>query len=159
MASATQVAPLPVISNRQVFASTGKRSVVLSLFLLLLTLVVYNPVVHNGFVSFDDPAYVSDNPPVNSGLNWSTVKWAFQSTEQGNWHPITWLSHALDCQLFGLNPVGHHYMNAILHAITAVLLFLFLQAATGFAWRSLAVAALFAAHPINVESVAWASER
>jgi tetratricopeptide (TPR) repeat protein len=87
------------------------------------------------------------------------VKWAFRSTEQANWHPLTWLSHALDCQFFHLNPAGHHYTNVLLHAATAVLLFLFLQAATGFAWRSAMVAALFAIHPVNVESVAWAAER
>jgi tetratricopeptide (TPR) repeat protein len=87
------------------------------------------------------------------------VKWAFTTYDQGNWHPLTWISHALDCELFGLNPAGPHYMNVLLHAANSVLLFLLLQSATGFRWRSLMVAALFALHPMNVESVAWAAER
>jgi protein O-mannosyl-transferase len=126
---------------------------------MLLTLGVYNPVAHNDFVSFDDPAYVTGNQHVRAGLTWDTVKWAFRSTEQANWHPLTWLSHALDYQLFHLRPAGHHYMSVLLHAICAVLVFLFLEAATGLAWRSAVVAALFAVHPINVQSVAWAAER
>jgi tetratricopeptide (TPR) repeat protein len=87
------------------------------------------------------------------------VQWAFSTSEEANWHPLTWLSHELDSELFGLNPVGHHVVNVLLHAVNAVLLFLLLQSATGFRWRSLMVAALFALHPINVESVAWAAER
>jgi tetratricopeptide (TPR) repeat protein len=123
------------------------------------TLVVYNPVNRNAFVNFDDDHYITGNPHVLAGLNWDTVKWAFTNYYEANWHPLTWLSHALDAQLFGLNPVGHHYTNVVLHALNAVLLFLLLQSATGFTWRSLMVAALFALHPVNVESVAWASER
>jgi hypothetical protein len=96
---------------------------------------------------------------VLAGLNWGTVTWAFGNYYEANWHPLTLISHALDAQLFGLNPVGHHYVNVFLHAFNAVLLFLLLQSATGFTWRSLMVAALFALHPVNVESVAWASER
>jgi protein O-mannosyl-transferase len=119
----------------------------------------YSPVVHNQFIRYDDGQYIFDNPHVNQGLKWQTVTWAFTSYEQANWHPLTWLSHALDCQLFGLNPAGHHAVNVLLHAINAVLLFLLLQYSTGFRWRSLMVAALFALHPINVESVAWAAER
>jgi Tfp pilus assembly protein PilF len=87
------------------------------------------------------------------------VKWAFTTYDQSNWHPLTWLSHALDCELFGLNPAGHHYTGVLLHAASAVLLFLLFESATGFRWRSLMVAALFALHPINVESAAWAAER
>ena len=89
----------------------------------------------------------------------NTVVWSFHTSEAANWHPITWLSHALDCQIFGLNPEGPHTINALLHAANVVLLFLILESATGMAWRSLAVAALFALHPINVESVAWIAER
>ena len=125
----------------------------------MVVLVSYNPVIHNAFVNYDDPAYIADNPPVRAGLTWATVKWAFTSYFEGNWTPLTWLSHALDCELFGLNPAGHHYVSVLLHAASAVLLFLLLQNATGFRWRSLMVAALFALHPINVESVAWAAER
>lgn len=158
MASAVQAA---VVSQPKttIFSSAGKRTVVLSLLLGLLTLLVYNPAAHNGFVKFDDPEYITANQHIRSGLSWSTFKWSFRATEQANWHPVTWLSHALDASLFRLNPVGHHYMNVLLHASTAILLFLFLQAATGFVWRSLTVGALFAIHPLNVESVAWAAER
>lgn len=141
------------------FRSPRERNVILSLFLALLTLVTYNSIAHNDFVKFDDPSYITANPHVKAGLTWETVKWAFKSTENANWHPLTWLSHALDYQIFHLRPAGHHYISVLLHAATAMLLFLFLQAATGFPWRSAVVAALFAIHPINVESVAWASER
>ena len=87
------------------------------------------------------------------------MKWSFTTFREGNWHPLTWLSHALDYQFFHLNPAGHHYTNLLLHAANAVLLFLLLRQATGFTWPSLLVAALFALHPVNVESVAWAAER
>jgi tetratricopeptide (TPR) repeat protein len=133
--------------------------VVLCLLLVAATLAVYNPVNRNAFVNFDDDHYITGNPHVLAGLSWETVKWAFTNYYEANWHPLTWISHALDAQLFGLNPVGHHYVNVVLHALNAVLLFLLLQSATGFTWRSLMVAALFALHPVNVESVAWASER
>ena len=93
------------------------------------------------------------------GMTWETVKWAFTTFDGANWHPLTWLSHALDVIVFGLNPVGPHWENVVLHGVNAELLFLLLQSATGFRWRSLMVAALFALHPINVESVAWAAER
>jgi protein O-mannosyl-transferase len=139
--------------------SREKRNTILCLLLVLLTLAFYNPVVHNGFTNLDDDLYVVNNPHVRAGLTWSTVKWAFASREAANWHPVTWLSHALDCQLFKLNPVGPHYVNVLLHAANAVLLFLLLETATGFTWPSVMVAALFALHPMNVESVAWASER
>jgi tetratricopeptide (TPR) repeat protein len=121
-------------------------------------LASYSPVIHNGFI-YDDYGYIVNNPAVRAGVTWATAKWAFTTFAQGNWHPLTWLSHAFDCELFGLHPAGHHFMNVLLHAVNAVLLFLLLQSATGFRWRSLMVAALFALHPINVESVAWASER
>ncbi|MBZ5570492.1 MAG: tetratricopeptide repeat protein [Acidobacteriia bacterium] len=129
------------------------------LLLVVATLAVYNPVNRNTFVNFDDDHYITNNPHVLAGLNWDTVRWAFSNFYEANWHPLTWISHALDCQLFGLNPVGHHYTNVFLHAVNAVLLLLLFQSATGFTWRSLMVAALFALHPVNVESVAWASER
>ncbi len=149
--------PAPVFAG--IFSSPQKRTVVLSLLLVVATLAVYNPVTHNGFVNFDDDHYITHNSQIRAGLTWDTVKWAFNGYHEANWHPLTWLSHALDCQLFGLNPVGHHYVNVLLHAVDAILLFLLLQSATGFTWRSLMVAALFALHPVNVESVAWASER
>jgi tetratricopeptide (TPR) repeat protein len=152
----------PAVVSRlreNLLSSHEKRSIVLCLLLALLTLAFYNPVVHNGFTNLDDEIYIVHNPHVSGGLNWDTVKWAFTSYDAANWHPLTWLSHALDCQLFGLNPVGHHYVTVLLHATNAILLFLLLEGATGLTWPSLMVAALFALHPVNVESVAWAAER
>src|SRR5713101_4232549 len=93
------------------------------------------------------------------GLSWRNVAWAFRSIDAANWHPLTWISHMADCQFFGLNPTGHHAVSVLLHAINAVLLFLLLNKTTGFRWRSLCVAGLFALHPLNVETVAWISER
>jgi Flp pilus assembly protein TadD len=141
------------------FPSPEKRNAAFCLLLLAATLAVYNPVLHNRFINFDDGQYISENLHLRSGLSWDLLKWAFTTYEAANWHPLTWISHALDYQLFNLNPAGHHYVNVLLHALNAVLLFLLLARATGFAGRSLVVAALFALHPVNVESVAWAAER
>ena len=135
------------------------RKLILSLLLILATLALYNPVAHAPFLNLDDDIYITQNPEVRSGLNWHSISWAFTTTTATNWHPLTWLSHELDCQLFGLNPAGPHLVNVLLHAINAAILFLLLAAATGMLWRSLMVAALFALHPINVESVAWIAER
>src|ERR1700739_3583509 len=146
-------------TGTDLFSSPKQRRVVLSLLLALLALLLYNPVTQYGFVNFDDPGYVTGNPHIRTGLTWQTVHWAFWSTEQANWHTLTWLSHALDYQLFHLKAAGHHYDSVLLHALCVVLLFLLLESATGLAGRSAVVAALFAAHPINVESVAWISER
>jgi len=107
----------------------------------------------------DDQNYVTENSHVQAGLTWQTLTWSVTATAAQNWHPLTWLSHALDCQLYGLNPVGHHSTNILLHALNVVLLFLLLVRATGAKVRSLLVAALFALHPLNVESVAWIAER
>jgi len=142
-----------------VFALQDRQRVILCLALFAVTLVFYNPIVHDGFVLLDDVPYILSNPPVRAGLTWDTVKWSFTTFHAGYWHPLTWLSHALDCQLFGLNPAGHHYVSLLFHAANAVLLFLLLLEATGLTWPSLLVAALFALHPVNVESVAWAAER
>jgi protein O-mannosyl-transferase len=131
----------------------------LSLLLALGTLGLYGRVVHAGFLRYDDDRYVVENPYVRSGLHWSTVRWAFTTFEQANWHPLTWLSHALDAQLFGLNPAAHHAVNLLLHSASVLLLFLLLQWLTGYTWRSFAVAVVFAVHPVNVESVAWIAER
>ena len=136
-----------------------KRVVIWCLLLVAATLAVYNPMVHNQFIVFDDLSYIVKNPQVQHGLTWGTVKWSFTTFREGNWHPLTWLSHALDYQLFHLNPAGHHYINLLLHAANAVLLFLLFCRATGLGWPSFLVAALFALHPVNVESVAWAAER
>jgi protein O-mannosyl-transferase len=142
----------------RLFSSPQTRSVVLCLLLVVVTLAVYNPVIRNGFINFDDAQYITHNPHVTAGLSWETIRWSFSSFYQANWHPLTWISHTLDYHLFHANPAGHHYVNVLLHACNAVLLFLWLQSATGFTCRSLMVAALFAVHPVNVESVAWAAE-
>ena len=136
-----------------------KRRFILCLLLVLATLAVYNGAAHNGFTNFDDNIYITNNPHIRGGLTWETVSWAFTSRDAANWHPVTWLSHALDYQLFKLNPAGYHYVNVLFHAANVVLLFLLLEIATGATWPSLMVAALFALHPINVESVAWVAER
>lgn len=142
-----------------IFRSPAQQKLVLGLLLVVVTLALYNPVSRNGFVNFDDDRYVTENPQVHAGLRWSTLTWAFTSLDQANWHPLTWLSHALDYQLFKLNPIGHHYTSLLLHALNALLLFLILRWFTGYSARSLMVAALFAVHPLNVESVAWVAER
>ena len=141
------------------FRSPEKRRLIFCLLLALATIALYNSVTRAPFLNFDDQVYVTDNPQVRAGLTWNTVVWAFRTPKAFDWHPITWLSYALDWQIFGLDPAGYHTINVLLHAANAVLLFLLLESATGLAWRSLAVAALFALHPINVESVAWISER
>jgi Flp pilus assembly protein TadD len=141
------------------FSSPEKRNVILCLLLVAATLAIYNPVNRHPFVNYDDDRYVTENPHIRNGLSWDTITWAFVATEQGNWHPLTWLSHALDYQLFQQNPTGHHFTSLLIHAANAVLLFLLLMYATGRLGPSLFVAALFALHPINVESVAWVAER
>lgn len=141
------------------FASSKHRNLIVCLLLVACTLGVYNGVTQNRFVNYDDDVYVTANRHVQSGLRWETVQWAFTTFDAANWHPLTWISHALDYQLFKLNPAGHHYTNALLHALNVVLLFLLLMEATGSLWPSLTVAAIFAVHPLNVESVAWAAER
>ncbi|MGA7557823.1 MAG: hypothetical protein WBV60_07840 [Terriglobales bacterium] len=140
-------------------ASGEKRIVIFCLLVVAATLAFYNPVAHNQFTDFDDSVYILRNSQVQTGLTWDTVKWSFTTFHAGYWHPVTWLSHALDCQIFRLNPTGHHYVNLFLHAANAVLLFLLLWRATGLTWPSLVVSALFALHPVNVESVAWVAER
>src|SRR6202521_1863501 len=158
-AVAKWVEPSGVSASSKLFQFSARRTPLLCLLLSVVVLAFYSPVTHNGFINYDDDGYITGNTHVRAGLTWATVKWAFATYDKANWHPLTWLSHALDCELFGLNPAGHHYVSVLLHAANAVLLFLLLQSATGFRWRSLMVAALFALHPINVESVAWAAER
>jgi protein O-mannosyl-transferase len=141
------------------FASSGKRNAVVSLLLAVVTLALYNPVNRYPFVNYDDDRYVTENPHIRQGLTGDTIVWALTATEQANWHPLTWMSHALDCSLFRLNPAGHHLTSILLHSANVVLLFLLLVWATGRLGPSLFVALLFALHPINVESVAWVAER
>jgi hypothetical protein len=132
----------------------------LGTLLVLGTLLLYGPtVVHHEFLSFDDRQYVVRNLHVNTGLSLVNFRWAFTAFEQANWHPLTWLSHMLDCQLFGINSGAHHLVNVLLHAANVLLLFVLLQKATRTVWRSFFVAAMFAVHPLNVETVAWLAER
>jgi tetratricopeptide (TPR) repeat protein len=127
--------------------------------LALITLLVYLPAAYHGFSIFDDDDYVTNNHVVQNGLTWAGVKWAFTTGHASNWHPLTWLSHMTDCALFGLNPGAHHFVNVLFHAANVALLFVLLLRLTGLIWPSAFVAALFAWHPLHVESVAWIAER
>ena len=140
-------------------AGTRKQAVFICLLLTLLTAAVYAPVVKQGFINFDDPDYVTGNPRVQAGLTLASIQWAFTSSYSSNWHPLTWLSHMLDCQLYSLKPAGHHITNLLFHIANSLLLFGLLHRLTGALWRSAFAAALFALHPLHVESVAWVSER
>ena len=153
---AQESSPAPQARLQELFAN---ETFIFGALLLLITLFAYYPVYQYPFVNFDDPAYVVNNPHIRSGLNWETISWAFTTFYQFNWHPVTWLSHALDVGIFQLQPAGHHVVNMLLHLANVLLLFLMLQRATGHAGRSAMVAGLFAIHPINVESVAWIAER
>ena len=129
------------------------------LFLAAIIWVVFSQTLAYEFVNFDDNDYVYENPAVTRGLNLKGVEWAFDPYVEFNWHPLTMMSHMLDYQLYGLNAGGHHLTNLLLHTATAILLFLVLRRMTGFLWRSAFVAAVFAIHPLHVESVAWVAER
>ena len=131
----------------------------LALSLALLTLVVYWSVQHHEFLVWDDLEYVVENPHVRTGLSVDNVIWAFTSAHASNWHPLTWLSHMLDSTLYGLNPAGHHLNSLLLHLVNTVLLFFLFEGMTRARWQSAFVAAIFAIHPLHVESVAWVSER
>jgi Tfp pilus assembly protein PilF len=132
----------------------------LAALLALGTAAVYALAMRNGFVNLDDPDYVTRNPHVLAGLTWADIRWALGSSyPSSNWHPLTWISHMLDVQLYGRNPAGHHFTSVLLHILGVVLLFLLIERATGRPLRSAAVAALFAVQPLNVEAVAWISER
>ncbi len=127
--------------------------------LVVVSIVLYAPTFRHGFVHWDDDTYVRENVIVRNGLTWQGLRWAVTTTEASNWHPLTWLSHQLDCQLFGLNPMGHHAISVLLHSLNAALLFYLLQVATGKIVRSWLVAAVWTVHPLAVESVSWISER
>ena len=151
--------------------------VVVGLFLALAVAAVYWPVAGFEFTNYDDTFYVTGNPQVLKGLTWEGARWAFTHGYSGNWHPVTWLSHMLDCQLYGLNPAGHHLTSVWLHAANSVLVFLVLKCGMRSAECGIPqplrtphsalhtsslcamVAALFALHPLHVESVAWVAER
>ncbi len=139
--------------------SAPRRPAVLAALLFALTLGLYWRTGSFGFLNFDDDTYVTENEHVRAGLSLESARWAFTSTEAANWHPLTWLSHQLDVELFGLDAGAHHRTNALLHALDAALLLLALAALTGAPARSALVAAFFAWHPLRVESVAWVAER
>ncbi len=131
----------------------------IGLALALITVAAYSRVVDFDFINFDDPDYVTNNNVVNAGLTWHGIAWAFTHFYASNWHPLTWISHMLDCQIFGTWAGGHHLVNVLFHSTNSIILFFLLFRLTGAQWRSAIVAALFAWHPIHVESVAWISER
>src|SRR5437667_1189723 len=140
---------------------TPKCGVVLAICAVLaaITWLIFGQTLGDQFVTYDDPQYVYENAKVAAGLSLEGVSWAFTHTLGGNWHPLTTISHMVNCQLYGMKPAGHHFTNVLFHTIAVVLLFLLLQQMTGSLWRSTFVAALFAIHPLHVESVAWISER
>jgi Tfp pilus assembly protein PilF len=139
--------------------STRKVSLYVCLLLALGTAALYWPVTGYSFINFDDSEYIYDNSVVQAGLSWEGLKWAFNGIHVSNWHPLTWLSHMLDCQWFGLKAGWHHFVNVLFHIANTLLLFVFLRNTTNSQWRSAFVAALFAWHPLHVESVAWIAER
>lgn len=131
----------------------------ISLFLTMVVFTAYFQVKDLDFINFDDDIYITNNRYVQEGLTVKGLAWAFTTTHAANWHPITWISHMIDCELYGLNPMGHHWTNLQIHIANTLLLFFIFQQMTGAMWRSAFVAALFAVHPLHVESVAWIAER
>ena len=150
----------PATNNQAAMTCNRMRSIVLTcIALIAIVFAVYIQVGNHDFLDYDDNVYVTANPHVTSGITGDTIFWAFTSVYAGNWHPVTWLSHMADVQFYGMNPGGHHLTSVVIHAVSAVLLFLLLCRLTGARWQSLFVAALFALHPLHVESVAWVAER
>ena len=127
--------------------------------LIALTFIAFYPALTADFIIFDDPFYVYNNSHINDGLSWASIKWCFTVMHVSNWHPLTWLSHNVDCEVFGLKAAGHHAVNLGLHIANTVILFLLMRRLTGAVWSSVIIAALFGVHPLHVESVAWVSER
>jgi len=132
---------------------------IIGLFLILSIVIAYGKVIKCDFVGFDDQVYITENSQVQKGITLDGIAWAFTTFHGANWHPLTWLSHMLDCELYGLHPMAHHWTNLIFHMANTLLLFVVLELMTGAIWKSAFVAALFALHPLHVESVAWVSER
>jgi hypothetical protein len=132
---------------------------VIILFLIVATISVFGQVRNHEFINYDDPKYVTENPHVQAGLTGEGIIWAFTSSHANNWHPLTWLSHMLDCQIYGLNAGGHHLTSLLFHMVNTLLVFTVFRHMTRALWPSAFVAALFALHPLHVESVAWVAER
>jgi Tfp pilus assembly protein PilF len=137
----------------------GRPDLLILLGLAAITFGIYAQVIGHQFISLDDPTYIQENPMVNRGLTLEGLAWAFTTFYAANWHPLTWISHMIDCQFFGLNAGGHFFVNVVIHVANTLVLFWFLLRTTHARWASAAVAAFFALHPLHVESVAWASER
>ncbi len=148
-----------LLRTKGLFSNLIVLQLFISLMLALITLMAYWQVRNNEFINLDDNLYVTDNPHVQNGITFTGALWAFTSIHNGQWHPLTWLSHMLDCNLYGLNPNGHHMTNLLIHMGNTVLLFIVFFRMTGGLWQSVFIAALFAVHPLHVESVAWVSER
>src|SRR5213596_1481443 len=146
---------------RELSRGLHRRSITVGIYLVLtgLSLAVFSQTIHYNFVNFDDDVYVYNAPAIRAGPTLKGMAAAFTGPHAGNWHPLTTLSHMLDCRLHGLNAGGHHATNVVLHTIATLLLFRVLRQMTGAVWKSAIVAALFAIHPLHVESVAWVSER
>jgi tetratricopeptide (TPR) repeat protein len=145
--------------SKSVFFRRTMLEVLIALFLIVAALAVFWPIKNFHFISLDDGGYVTENPQVLNGLSFKGVIWAFTTKHASNWHPLTWLSHMLDIELYGVNPGGHHLTNLLFHLANTLLLFWVLKWMTGTLWRSGFVALLFALHPLHVESVAWVAER
>jgi protein O-mannosyl-transferase len=158
-ASMIQITPGSTPPFERWIGDLRRTPMLLGALLVFATLLLYGRVTQHEFLDFDDRPYVTGNIHVNTGLSLGNVVWAFGSFHESNWHPLTWISHMVDCQLFGLNSGPPHLVNVAWHAANALLLFWLLQKATNAVWRSLLVAALFAVHPLNVETVAWVAER
>ena len=149
-------------ASKTIDKKIGRRirpEIVIGLFLVVSTLAVYWPVGSHEFVGYDDDGYVTENPRVKRGLTIDNFLWAFQSTRKSNWHPLTWMSHMLDVRLFGMNAGAHHMTSVFFHILNSILLFAVFRKMTGCPWPSGFVAAMFALHPLHVESVAWIAER
>ncbi|HEY2738106.1 MAG TPA: glycosyltransferase family 39 protein, partial [Thermoanaerobaculia bacterium] len=137
----------------------ARRKWIIALALAAACLLVYSQAARFGFLNFDDNPYVTENPHVRSGLTAPNIAWAFGTIDYFYWQPLTWISHMLDCQLFGLNPGAHHLTNVLLHTLNALLVFAVFRRLTGTFWRSALLAAVWAIHPLRIESVAWIAER
>ena len=136
-----------------------RKKFLICIFLVVATFCIYSQIQNHEFINFDDDLYITDNLNVQAGLTSESVKWVFTTSHPPYWHPVTWLSHMLDYQLYGFNPKGHYLTNLFLHISSVLVLFIVLLRMTGALWQSCFVAAIFALHPLNVESVAWIAER
>ena len=158
---ATQAKPAPTTASGSLRVRTLFPAWLMAALLALVTIALYWPVTRSDFVNYDDPLYVTENPHVQAGLSREGLAWAFGRVhgEGTYWHPLTWVSHMVDCQLYGLKPWGHHLTSVLLHAANAVLVFLVFRRMTGAFWRCVLLAGVFAMHPLQVDSVAWVTER